>query len=40
LDEAREHAYANVGRISFAGMRYRTDIGVVMPWEAPPVSTG
>ncbi len=27
LDQAREHAYAGVSKISFKGMQYRTDIG-------------
>jgi phosphoribosylamine--glycine ligase len=28
-------AYDNLRRIHFDGIRYRTDIGVVMPWELP-----
>jgi len=33
LDEAVRNAYDNIGRIHFEGMRYRTDIGRVMPWD-------
>jgi len=31
--EARKNAYENIGLIWFEGMRYRHDIGAVMPWE-------
>jgi len=31
--EARRNAYENIGLIWFEGMRYRHDIGAVMPWE-------
>lgn len=31
--EAVENAYSNIHKISFDGIRYRTDIGKVMPWE-------
>lgn len=35
MDDAVENAYANVGRIDFPGVRYRTDIGRVPPWQIP-----
>lgn len=31
--EAVEHAYSNIQKLSFEGIRYRTDIGQVMPWQ-------
>lgn len=31
--EAVEHAYSNIQKLSFEGIRYRTDIGRVMPWQ-------
>ncbi len=30
--EAIDHAYANMQKIHFNGIRYRTDIGTIMPW--------
>lgn len=33
--EASRAAYANAAKITFEGVRYRTDIGTVWPWEAP-----
>jgi phosphoribosylamine--glycine ligase len=32
-EEARANAYAGMGGAGFLGMRYRTDIGSVMPWD-------
>ncbi|WP_431782129.1 phosphoribosylamine--glycine ligase [Streptomyces chumphonensis] len=41
LADARSAAYARVGRISFPGMRYRSDIGAVFETAAPaPDATG
>jgi len=34
-DEAAQQAYANIAQITFEGIRYRTDIGTVWPWEPP-----
>jgi phosphoribosylamine--glycine ligase len=31
--EAARHAYEGMAKIHFEGIRYRTDIGIVMPWE-------
>jgi phosphoribosylamine---glycine ligase len=36
MDDAVENAYANVGHIDFAGVRYRNDIGRILPWETGP----
>jgi len=36
MSEAVDNAYANVGRIEFEGVRYRTDIGRLLPWETHP----
>jgi phosphoribosylamine--glycine ligase len=33
LAEAAEHAYRGIAEIDFDGVRYRTDIGRLMPWE-------
>jgi phosphoribosylamine--glycine ligase len=33
--EAAQQAYANIAKITFKGIRYRTDIGTVWPWEPP-----
>lgn len=33
-DEARRNAYQQIGQIWFDGMRYRHDLGLVMPWES------
>lgn len=33
LAEAAERAYRGMAEIDFAGIRYRTDIGKVMPWD-------
>jgi phosphoribosylamine--glycine ligase len=33
--QAAQHAYANIAQIVFEGIRYRTDIGTVWPWEPP-----
>lgn len=33
LDEAAGNAYQAIAGVGFAGMRYRTDIGKVMPWD-------
>ncbi|HEX2094996.1 MAG TPA: phosphoribosylamine--glycine ligase [Longimicrobiaceae bacterium] len=38
--EAVENAYANVGHVHFEGMRYRSDIGRVLPWTEPALSAG
>ena len=35
LAEASRNAYDNIRHIHFEGMRYRTDIGVVMSWDEP-----
>jgi phosphoribosylamine--glycine ligase len=36
MPEARQNAYENIGMLWFEGMRYRHDIGAVMPWEYFP----
>jgi len=33
LEQAAEHAYQAIAEIDFNGIRYRTDIGKVMPWD-------
>lgn len=33
LEQAIDHAYEGIAKIGFTGIRYRTDIGKVMPWE-------
>jgi phosphoribosylamine--glycine ligase len=33
--QAAQQAYANIAKITFKGIRYRTDIGTVWPWEPP-----
>jgi phosphoribosylamine--glycine ligase len=33
IAEASARAYANVGHLHFEGIRYRRDIGAVMPWD-------
>ncbi|MGW4800280.1 phosphoribosylamine--glycine ligase [Nonomuraea sp. NPDC004297] len=33
LEQAIDHAYEGISKISFTGIRYRTDIGKVLPWE-------
>ena len=33
LEKAVDNAYRNIERIEFSGMRYRTDIGKILPWE-------
>ena len=33
--QAASQAYANIAKITFEGIRYRTDIGTVWPWEPP-----
>lgn len=33
--QAAHQAYANIAKITFEGIRYRTDIGTVWPWEPP-----
>lgn len=33
LEEAADRAYAGIGVIEFEGIRYRTDIGRLMPWQ-------
>ena len=33
--EAARQAYASIAKIAFEGIRYRTDIGTVWPWEPP-----
>jgi phosphoribosylamine---glycine ligase len=33
IEEAVQNAYDNIGRIHFNGIRYRHDIGKVMPWD-------
>jgi len=38
LAEASDNAYDNIRHIHFEGMRYRTDIGRMMPWEEPAAS--
>ena len=38
--EAAAAAYENLGRIHFEGMRYRSDIGLVMPWDEPAEPRG
>lgn len=35
LDEAVRHAYEGIAHVRFDGIRYRTDIGRVMPWDRP-----
>jgi phosphoribosylamine--glycine ligase len=37
LAEAAYHAYEGIARVHFDGIRYRTDIGRVMPWDVPAV---
>jgi phosphoribosylamine-glycine ligase len=32
---AAQQAYAKIATITFKGIRYRTDIGTVWPWEPP-----
>ncbi|HEX4817779.1 MAG TPA: phosphoribosylamine--glycine ligase [Nonomuraea sp.] len=33
LEQAVDHAYEAIANIGFTGIRYRTDIGKVLPWE-------
>jgi phosphoribosylamine-glycine ligase len=33
--QAAQQAYANIAKITFKGIRYRSDIGTVWPWEPP-----
>jgi hypothetical protein len=33
--QAAQQAYANIAKITFKGIRYRTDIGTLWPWEPP-----
>jgi phosphoribosylamine--glycine ligase len=33
IAEASARAYDNVGHLDFEGIRYRRDIGAVMPWD-------
>jgi phosphoribosylamine---glycine ligase len=33
IDEAVENAYSNISHIRFNGIRYRNDIGRILPWE-------
>jgi phosphoribosylamine--glycine ligase len=33
LEEAASNAYQAIAEVDFAGIRYRTDIGKVMPWD-------
>jgi phosphoribosylamine--glycine ligase len=35
---AVENAYANVGHLEFEGIRYRTDIGRILPWDDGPAT--
>ena len=35
---AVENAYANVGHLDFEGIRYRTDIGRILPWDDGPAT--
>ena len=37
VTEAARNAYDNIVNVSFEGMRYRTDIGTVWPWQRPQV---
>jgi phosphoribosylamine--glycine ligase len=40
LGDAANNAYANVGKLLFEGIRYRTDIGRILPWEAVSTTGG
>lgn len=35
--EAVNHAYENISKVYFDGIRYRTDIGLVAAWDRPQV---